>query len=135
MFKSGKGAKAQPPSDIQGLQRLQYQKLDGFSDDCLTSQLNHRLVRKLTHPRHVYDQLSGSARDKAFVVAMRILAHFKGYKVIHRQNLTPLPRGSYLRKAVVDDVLAVLRNRGLIKGKAAGPQGRAGRSLYKGVTF
>lgn len=135
LFKRGKGDKVQPPSDIQGLQRFQYRKIEGFTDECLTYQLNHHLVRKLTHPRHVYDQLSGPAREKAFVVAMRILAHFKAHTTIHRQDLTPLLRGSFLRKSAVNDVLGVLKRRGLIKGKAIGPKWRAGRSLYKGMTF
>jgi len=135
LFRRGTGKKTHPPSDIQGLQRLQYKRLDGFTEDCLTYQLNHHLVRKLTHPRHVYDQLAGQSREKAFVLAMRVLAHFKGHNMIHRQDLTPLLRGSYLRKAAVTDVLTILRQRGLLRGKAGGDKWRVGRSLYKGVTF
>ena len=48
------GKKTQPPSDVQGIQRFQYRKLEGFSDDCLTYQVNEHLVKKLTHPRWVY---------------------------------------------------------------------------------
>jgi hypothetical protein len=135
LFKPGRGKKAEPPSDIKGLQRIQYTKIDGFDDNCLAYQLNHQLVRRLTHPRYVYDQLSGANRDKAFIVAMRILAHFKEHQLLHRRDLQPLVGGSYLRDEAVEQLLEILRGRNLLSGRLDGQKWKAGRSLYKKVTF
>jgi len=135
LFKPGRGKKADPPSDIKGLQRIQYIQIDGFGEDCLEYQLNHQLVRRLTHPRYVYDQLSGANREKAFIVAMRMLAHFKEHKLLHRRDMQPLVAGSYLRDDAVEELLGVLRDRGLLTGRLDGQKWKAGRSLYKRVTF
>lgn len=135
LFKPGRGKKAEPPSDIKGLQRIQYKRIDGFSEDALTYQLNHQLVRKLTHPRYIYDQLAGAHRDKAFVVAMRFIAHFKEHQLLHRRDLDPLVAGSYLREAAVDEILDILRGRKLIKGRLDGQKWKPGRKLFKGVVF
>ncbi len=48
LFRPGKGSKKEPPSDLKGVQRFQYKKVDGFSDECLTYQLNFTLVKGLT---------------------------------------------------------------------------------------
>jgi hypothetical protein len=135
LFKPGRGKKREPPSDIKGLQRIEYKNLDGFKEDSLTYKLNHQLVRHLTHPRYIYDQLSGPTRDKAFVLAMRMLAHFKHHKVLHSKDIDPMVLGSYLRESVVDEVLEVLHDRNMIVGRLDGNKWKSGRDLYKHVTF
>lgn len=135
LFKPGRGKKKEPPSDIKGLQRIQYTKVDGFTDDSLTYQINHHLVRRLTHPRYVYDRLAGANREKAFMVAMRIMAHFKDRQLLHRRDLQTLVAGSYLRDEAVDEILQILHDRQLIAGRLDGQKWKAGRSLYKGITF
>lgn len=135
LFKPGRGRKAEAPSDIKGLQRIQYTQIGGFGEDCLEYQLNHQLVRRLTHPRYVYDQLSGANREKAFMVAMRMLAHFKEHQQLHRRDLQSLVAGSYLRDDAVEELIGVLRDRGLLAGRGDGQKWKAGRSLYKRVAF
>lgn len=135
LFRPGAGAKAEPPADLKGLQRFQYRRLDGFSEECLSYQLNQQLVRKLTHPRFIYDQLSGPHREKAFVVAMRMLAHFKQHKYLHRSDLRAFASGSYLRAAAMQHLVDVLRSRRLIRGRADGQKWGLGRQIYKKVTF
>jgi hypothetical protein len=135
LFRPGRGAKAEPPSDLKGVQRFQYRSYDGFDDDALTFQLNHHLVKRLTHPRHVYDRLSGSTREKAFMVAMRILAHFKKHLVLTRSELDSMMEGSYLRDDTLGDILEILSSRGLITGRVDGNKWRFGKDLYKGVEF
>jgi len=135
LFRPGRGSKASPPSDLQGVQRFQYKKLDGFAGDCLTFLLNEHLVRRLTHPRFIYDRLSGPNRDKSFTVAMRILAHFKHHNLLHRRDLKPLSGGSYLRDDGISEILDLLKSRSLIKGRIDGQKWMAGRSLYKNVSF
>ena len=135
LFKPGRGKKSEPPSDIKGLQRIQYATLDGFTDDCLTYQLNLQLVQNLTHPRYVYDELSGANRDRAFILAMRMLAHFKNQKVLRFRDIKPMARGSYLRDDAIDELLQILRRRRLIAGRLDGQKWKAGRNLYKKITF
>ena len=50
LFRPGRGRKAEPPSDIKGLQRIQYTRIDGLGEESLECQLSHQLVRRLTHP-------------------------------------------------------------------------------------
>ncbi|GJM23231.1 MAG: hypothetical protein DHS20C15_31460 [Planctomycetota bacterium] len=135
LFKPGKGAKREPPSDLKGVQRFQYSKVDGFSDDCLTFQLNMELVRRLTHPRHVWDRLSGELREKQFIFAMRILAHFKNHKVLKRRDLNPMAKGSYLRDEAREEVMEIVHKRGLLKGRLDGQRWEAGKSLFRDVKF
>jgi len=133
LFRPGKGSKSEPPADLKGVQRFQYRKLDGLSSECLTYQLIEHLVRKLTHPRNIYDQLGGPDRDKMFVVAMRVLAHFKKAKILRREDLRGLIRGTWLRQNSVEEILRLLKDRGLLRGRLDGQKWKAGRNLYKHV--
>jgi hypothetical protein len=52
LFRPGKGAKAEPPADLKGLQRFQYKRHDGFANDTLSFQLIEKyiaLARELGH--------------------------------------------------------------------------------------
>lgn len=135
LFRPGQGSKSEPPADLKGVQRFQYKKLDGLSSESLTSQLMDHLVKKLTHPRNIYDQLSGPDRHKMFVVAMRILAHFKKTKILRRDDLKNLIRGTWLRQNSVEETLQLLKDRSLLKGRLDGQKWEAGRNLYKHVTL
>ena len=134
LFKAGRGSKREPPADLRGLQRIQYKALSGPSSDSLEYQLDDVLVRSLTHPRYVYDHLSGNDRMKKFMLAMRILAHFRRFKVFRRADLADLKRGLYLRDSTVEDVMELLRHRGLLRGRADGNLWRPGKNLYKGIS-
>lgn len=135
LFRPGRASRKEPPADLRGVQRIQYKRLDGFSDECLTYQLNHHLVKKLTHPRFIYDQLSGANREKEFVVAMRMLAHFKKQKYLRRRDLGELAGGSWLRDDTLNELITLLRGRRLLRGRTDGQKWTAGRSLYKKVAF
>jgi hypothetical protein len=135
LFRPGKGAKTEPPADLRGLQRFQYDRLDDFSEESLSYQLNQHLVRKLTHPRFIYDHLSGPNRDKSFVVAMRMLAHFKRHQNLNWADVKELAAGSYLRDAALRELVALLHSRELIKGQVEGQRWRLGRKIFKNVGF
>jgi hypothetical protein len=135
LFRPGTGKKRNPPSDLHGKQRINYKRLDGFKTDCLEYQLDMHLVKSLTHPRNVYDQLSGSDRIKKFIVAMRLLAHFKESRVLTFEEVKSLSKGSYYRDADLRSVVKILRDRSLLKGKVEGNQWKAGRALFKRVSF
>lgn len=135
-FKPGRGPRKEPPSDLKGLQRFQYSSVQGFAAESLTYQLNMKLVQKCTHPRYVWDRLSGPQRDKQFCVAMAVLAHFKTYNVLKRKDVVPmLTHGSFLRDDAINEVFNVLHQRKLITGRLNGDQWGAGKDLYKHVTL
>jgi hypothetical protein len=102
-------------------------------DRCSLDGLMEHLVRKLTHPRNIYDELTGPDRDKMFFFAMRILAHFKKGKILRREDLKALIRGTWLRQNSVDEILRLLKRRGLLRGRLDGQKWKAGRNLYKHV--
>jgi hypothetical protein len=135
LFRPGQGSKREPPADLKGVQRFQYKKLDDLSPESLASQLMDHLVKKLTHPRNIYDQLAGPDRHKMFIVAMRILAHCKKSKILRREDLGSLIRGTWLRQNSVEEILRLLKDRGLLKGRLDGQRWKVGRSLYKQVTL
>ena len=92
-------------------------------------------MKKLTHPRFIYDQLSGINREKEFVVAMRMLAHFKKQKSLRRCDLRELAGGSWLRDNTVNELITPLRGRKLLRGRTDGQKWTARRSLYRKVAF
>jgi hypothetical protein len=102
------------PADIQGLQRVQYSETNGNSKDDLVPQLLRYLVKDYTHPRNIYDVLSGDNRDTKFLFAMAVLAHLRDNKRLTYHDLATLGRGTYLRKEAKDDVLSILESLGLI---------------------
>ncbi len=133
LFRPGRGSRAEAPADLKGVQRFQYKRLEGLSSDSLTAQLLDHLVRKLTHPRNIYDEFSGQDREKQFVVAMRILAHFKKAQILRREDLAKLTRGTWLRKDSIEEVIESLRKRGLVKGRLDSQKWKCGRNLYQQV--
>lgn len=104
------------PADIQGVQRIEYSSYDDFDEeDGLLPKLVRYLVREHTHPRNIWDALEAdAARDKKYYLALRILAHFKDRKRLTGEQLTTLSRGTYLRKADKQDLMAQLGGMGLL---------------------
>jgi hypothetical protein len=135
LFRPGSGKKRNPPSDLHGKQRINYKRLSGFDLECLEYQLNLHMVKPLTHPRNVYDQLTGTDRMKKFILAMRFLAHFKDSKTLSFEEVKKLSQGSYLRDADLRSIVGVLKERKLLTGKVDGGNWHAGRDLFKHVVF
>jgi hypothetical protein len=135
LFRPGKGRKAEPPADLRGVQRFQYDALDGYAEDSLAYQLNQHLVRRLTHPRFIYDHLAGKHRERSFIVAMRMLAHFKRHQRLSWTDIKQYASGSYLRNPALRGLVALLRSRKLIVGKANGSKWKLGRKIYKNISF
>jgi hypothetical protein len=64
-----KNLKKNVPSDIQGLQRIEYDDPGSLGVTGLIPQLIKYLVREHTHPRNIYNELSGNNRTKQFFFA------------------------------------------------------------------
>jgi hypothetical protein len=101
----------------------------------MTYQLNQHLVRKLSQPRYIYNLLSGSKREKAFAVAMRVLAHFKRHQRLSWPEIERLAAGAYLRRSALKEVMKVLHERRLIVGGNGRKGWKARTSIYKRVSF
>jgi hypothetical protein len=102
------------PSDIKGLQRIEYGSVDGFETDDLLPLLTRYLVKSHTHPRKIWDKLTSPNREKKYYYALSVLSHFKDNKRLSSHDRTQLSRGLYLRKETQDEVLGLLEAEGYL---------------------
>lgn len=85
------------PADIQGLQRIEYAAVDLLKPDGLIPQIVKYLVHERTHPRNIYNVLTGNNRTKQFFFALEVLAHLRDNARLSKADLRRLCPGSYLR--------------------------------------
>ncbi|MBC8327848.1 MAG: hypothetical protein H8E31_03795 [Planctomycetes bacterium] len=104
------------PSDIQGIQRIEYANYqDTDSDGGLLPLLVKYLMMEHTHPRRIWDSMESEPnRDRLFLLSLRVLAHFKDHKRLTSDQLTNLSRGTYIRKADREALLEQLDSLGLL---------------------
>ena len=105
------------PADIQGLQRIEYENIKSLGSDGLIPQIVKYLVRESTHPRNIYNALSGNNRTKQFYFALEVLAHFRDNQRLPSNQIKRLCPGSYLRdsdRTLVLEKMAELRLLGSI---------------------
>lgn len=131
LFRPGRRRQADAPADLKGLQRFQYTRLRGCAPECLEWQLDEHLVRSLPHARWLWDELEVTKRPQHFVLAMRVLAHFKSARVVTRPELDALVRGTRLPRAGVERVLELLARRGLIEANRDGSRWNRTVDLYR----
>ncbi len=117
------------PSDIRGIQRIEYSSIESRETDGLLPSIARYLVRGQTHPRHIWDRLSSTNRDKKFYLSLAILAHFRDNKRLSRGEITRLSKGLYLRKAAQDEVLDILEEQRLVSAIGS----RLGAKLAKRI--
>lgn len=103
------------PSDIRGLQRLEYTSYDfkpqkGLGDQILSILAKEYWVKK------IWKEISGSENShKKHLLALKILAHFKEHMKLTPENLKSLSRGTHLRKIPQSDIIDVLLRINIIK--------------------
>jgi hypothetical protein len=108
---------AEVPSDIRGLQRLEYTSYD-FKE---TSGLGDSLVENILSKEYLVKKIWKKIPDldvkheKKRILSLRILAHLRDHDTVNRDNIKSLLRGSRLRKDDSDEVLKVLKELKLIK--------------------
>ena len=98
------------PSDVRGLQRIEYSSATGTTADSLLPSLANYFVKEQTHPRRVWEKLSSPNREKKFYFAMAVLAHFRDNKRLSYEDRTRLSRGLYLRKDVQHEIIDLLED-------------------------
>lgn len=98
------------PSDIQGIQRIEYTSYNDFDETGgLWPLIAKYLVKDYMYPKRIWDALEGHERRyKFFYVAMRILAHFRENKRLTGTRLSQLSRGTYVRAAEQQQLLSLL---------------------------
>ena len=102
------------PADIQGLQRIEYDSVKSLEANGLIPQIVKALVREQTHPRNIYNRLSGNNRFKQFYFALEALAHLRDNSRLTPADVRRLSPGSYLRDHDRDLVLGAMEELGLI---------------------
>ena len=115
------------PSDIKGLQRIEYGAVKGYGEGDLLPLLARYLVKGQTHPRRIWDKLSAPNRDKKFYFALSVLSHFRDNERFKPEDLSRLSKGLWLRNEVEEEVLDILQAEGLISS----PRTKHGAKLLK----
>jgi len=104
------------PSDIRGIQRLEYTSYDFKPEVGLGDQLVQYILSKEYWAKKAWKEISSSEKgEKQRLLVLRILAHFREHEKLTPDNLRTLLRGTRLRKADLEDVLGILRSQKLIK--------------------
>jgi hypothetical protein len=115
------------PSDIKGLQRIEYSSVKGYDDSDLLPLLTRYLVKDQTHPKRIWEKLTTPTKDKKFYFALSVLSHFRENKRFTPADRTRLSKGLYLRDEVEMEVLNLLQDQGLISS----PRTKRGAKLIK----
>jgi hypothetical protein len=118
------------PSDLKGMQRIDYSSPKGFKEDSLFVNIAKYLVKDQTHPRRVWNKLASPNRDKKFYLALMILAHFRDNQRLKPSEVKRLSRGLYLKKKVQSEVMDVLEDSGLISAKSSALGAKLKKRLY-----
>ena len=125
-----KGQSKDVPSDLKGMQRIDYSSPKGFKEDSLFVSIARYLIKDQTHPRRIWEKLSSPNRDKKFYLAVMILAHFRDNQRLKKAEVRRLSRGLYLKKEAQNEVLDVLEDRGIISAKGSALGAKLKKRLY-----
>jgi hypothetical protein len=106
------------PSDIQGLQRIEYSVLEK-GDGSLHEQLQRYIVRQKTFVgKKLWALLREEERgDALFTFAIRVMCHFRDRSTLRPDKAKSLSKGLHLRAPQRDLVLGILRSHKYIKAK------------------
>jgi len=104
------------PSDIQGLQRIEYTSYDYKKDSGLGYQLVFSILMKEYLVKKIRTALGGQQYlEKKIQLALRILGHLRDHERLNQDNIKILGRGLRLRQGDTDNVLTVLKDLKVIK--------------------
>jgi hypothetical protein len=104
------------PSDIQGLQRLEYTSYDYKAEAGLGDQLVTYVLAKQYWIKKIWAEIPEAGKgQKKRLMAIRILAHMRDHAKLTSDNLQTIAYGTRLRETDRNDVIEVLRNLNLIR--------------------
>jgi len=120
------------PSDIRGLQRLEYTSYDYKKEVGLGDILVNYILMKEYWIKEINKGVSGKRyADRKLLLALKILAHLRDHEKLTLDNLKSLVRGTRLRQENRDETLNVLSRLRLIKGKRNSQVYMRGRNIFK----
>jgi hypothetical protein len=121
------------PSDIREIRRIEYSSLESRETDGLLPNLARYLVRDQTHPRHIWNKLSGAHRDKKFYLSLAILAHFRDNERLSHADIARLSKGLYLREDAQKEVLHILEEHKLVSAIGSRLGAKLAKRIYPKV--
>lgn len=120
------------PSDIRGLQRLEYTSYDFKPGGGLGDQLIEHILSKEYWIKKLWKAIPERERNakKKRLLALRILAHLRDHEKLTMDNLKTLSKGTRLQDKVRRDVVELLVNYKLVASNPTGTYRRSGTTKY-----
>jgi hypothetical protein len=120
------------PSDIRGIQRLEYTSYDFKRDVGLGDQLVTYILSREYWVRKIWRAIPDSGKGgKKRLLALRVLAHFRDHEKLTPDNLKSLVRGTRLRQGDRDEVVDTLKAIGVIRKSRGSSAFARRRVLYR----
>ena len=121
------------PSDIQGIQRIEYSTYNDFDEHKgLLPLMTRYLVMEYTHPRRIWAALEGEERrHKMFYVAMRALAHLRDHSRLTDADMVRLSKGTFVRKPDRDRLLDTMSRLRVVRDVGTKRGSRLRTNLYR----
>jgi hypothetical protein len=119
------------PSDIQGIQRLEYTSYDYKPAAGLGDQLLNYVLAKQYWIKKIWTAIPEAGKgQKKRRMAVLILAHLRDHAKLTSDNLQTIARGTRLREGDRTEVVNVLRNLKLIRKIRNADAFRQGRKIF-----
>jgi hypothetical protein len=120
------------PSDIRGIQRLEYTSYDFKVEVGLGDLLTRYILAKEYWIKRIWKAIPDTGKgSKKRIMAVRILAHFRDHAKLTADNLKVIARGTRLRKLDHDEVVETLRSQKLIRKIKGAPAYSSTRKLFQ----
>jgi hypothetical protein len=119
------------PSDIRGIQRLEYTSYDYKANAGLGDQLINSILCKQYWIKKIWVAIPDAGKGpKLRLMAVRILAHLREHSRLNSDNINTISRGTRLRKTDKEEVIEVLRKLKLIRKIRNANSYILGRKIY-----
>ena len=119
------------PSDVRGIQRLEYTSYDFKVAAGLGDALIHYILSKEYWVKRIWKAVPEAGNGKKMrTMALRILAHFREHDRLTSDNLRTVARGTHLREVDRDRVIQVLRDLKLLRKLKGAQAFTCPRKLY-----
>lgn len=120
------------PSDIRGIQRLEYTSYDFKREVGLGDLLVAYVLAKEYWVKKLWKAIPQSGKGaKKRLMALKILAHLREHEKLTPDNLRSIARGTHLRDSDRTEVLETLKELGLIKRSQGSSAFVRRRLIYK----
>lgn len=120
------------PSDIRGIQRLEYTSYDYKAGAGIGDQLISFILSKEYWVKRVWKHIpDGPKAAKKRLMSLRILAHFRDHERLTSENLRSLARGTHLREDDRAEVLKALSKHKLVRKAPRGNVYTRHRKIYR----